>query len=67
MRTKEVLYDSETLLRLVDSEIEELRADPPSNEAATVSSMTLLLLPRDSEQQTEAVAEVRGPAGVRDV
>ena len=29
MTAREVLYDSETVLRLVDSEIEELRRDTP--------------------------------------
>jgi hypothetical protein len=62
MRANEVLYDSETLLRLVDSEIEELRAEPLSNEAVAISPQTPESLPSDSEQRTSVGAALRGPS-----
>jgi hypothetical protein len=58
MTAKEVLYDSETLLRLLDSEIAELRSAPVPSGVVSVSQSDLAVLQQVREQKTEADARV---------
>jgi hypothetical protein len=60
MTAKEVLYDSETLLRLVDSEIEELRLEPELIEVIPISPVKPEPALRGGQQGAESDALLHG-------